>query len=147
MFLTVGDHMLDPGFGGQAPRVPVPLDGTQVGAYRLVAVGRERALEKDGKQLWLSTFDEDIPIDFEMANHFTATHPASHFTQGLSLRAFTRDGEVRVRNRDVTVLRGEDKQTYQLADRAALRALVAEHFGFDLPELLGVRVPLIPEWQ
>jgi len=34
----------------------------------------------------------------------------------------------------------------QLADRAALRALLVEHFGFDLPEVLHLRVPSIPGW-
>ena len=34
----------------------------------------------------------------------------------------------------------------QLADRAALPALLVEHFGFDLPEVLHLRVPSIPEW-
>ena len=146
MFLTIGDLMLDPGFGGLAPRVPIPRDGTAIGGYRLAEVGRERVLELDGKPLWISTFEDDLPIDFEMANHYTATHPASHFTQGLALRAFTRDGQVRVRNREVTMIRGDDTQTYQLADREELRALVATHFGFDLPELETLRVPMIPEW-
>ena len=146
MFLTVGELMLDPGFGGLAPRVPVPLDGSPTRGYQLVELGRERALTLDGKQLWLSTFDDDLPIDFEMANHYTATHPGSHFTQGIALRAFTPDGQVRVRNRDVTLMRGEETQTYQLADRAALRALVATHFGFDLPAIDTLRVPIIPEW-
>jgi N-hydroxyarylamine O-acetyltransferase len=34
----------------------------------------------------------------------------------------------------------------QLADRRALRDLVIEHFGFDLPEIERLRVPSIPEW-
>jgi len=28
-----------------------------------------------------------------------------------------------------------------------LRALLARHFGFDLPEIEQLRVPSIPEWQ
>jgi N-hydroxyarylamine O-acetyltransferase len=63
------------------------------------------------------------------------------------MRAFTSDGEIRVRNRDVTLLRGAETQTYQLADRAALRALVAQHFGFDLPAIESMTVPAIPEWR
>ena len=31
-------------------------------------------------------------------------------------------------------------------DRAALRRLLAEHFGFDLPEIERVAVPAISEW-
>jgi N-hydroxyarylamine O-acetyltransferase len=35
----------------------------------------------------------------------------------------------------------------QLADRGALRSLLIEHFGFDLPEVEHLRVPSIPEWS
>jgi N-hydroxyarylamine O-acetyltransferase len=148
MFLTVGELVLDPGFGGGAPRMPVPLDGTPAGAHRLVRDGNEYALEQDGKRLWVSSLEHDIPIDFEMANHFTATHPASHFTQILMLRALTADGgQVRVRNREVTLTRGGETQSYQLADRAELRAVVAQHFGFDLPAIETIHIPAVPEWR
>jgi N-hydroxyarylamine O-acetyltransferase len=148
MFLTVGELMLDPGFGGGAPRLPVPLDGTPAGEHRLVREGSEYTLEQAGKCLWMSSFEHDIPIDFEMANHFTATHPASHFTQTLMMRALTPDGgQVRIRNREVTLTRGDETQTYQLADRAQLRAAVGQHFGFDLPALETIHVPAVPEWR
>ncbi len=147
MFLTVGDVMLDPGFGGLAPRVPVPLDGTAAGEHRLVRDGSDLALEHAGKRLWVSSLEHDIPIDFEMANHYTATHPRSPFTQRLMMRAFTPDGQVRVMNRDVTVIRGGESETHPLADRAALRRLVAEHFGFDLPAIESIQLPMVPEWD
>jgi N-hydroxyarylamine O-acetyltransferase len=147
MFLTVGDLVLDPGFGGGAPLLPVPLDGTPAGAHRIVRDGNEYALEQDGKRLWMSSLEHDIPIDFEMANHFTATHVASHFTQLLMMRAYVDGGQIRIRNRDVTLTRGAETQTYQLADRAQLRALVAQHFGFDMPALETLHVPQVPEWR
>jgi N-hydroxyarylamine O-acetyltransferase len=34
-----------------------------------------------------------------------------------------------------------------LTDRKGLRSLVAQHFGFDLPELETMRVDGVPEWQ
>jgi N-hydroxyarylamine O-acetyltransferase len=142
------DLILDPGFGGGAPRVPVPFDGTPAGPHRLVRDGTDHVLEQAGKRLWVSSFEHDIPIDFEMANHFTATHPASHFTQILMLRALLEDGgQVRVRNRNFTLTRGDETQTYQLADRAELRAFVAQHFGFDLPAIETLHVPAVPEWR
>lgn len=146
MFLTVGDHVLDPGFGRQAPRVPVPLDGTAAGDHRLVRDGSDLVLEYRAQRMWASSLEHDIPIDFVMANHFTATHPRSPFTQHLLMRAFTDDGEVRVMNRDVTIIKDGQTQTSSLADRTELRALVATHFGFDLPELEQLRVPAVPGW-
>lgn len=147
MFLSVDDVVLDPGFGAQAPRVPVPLDGAPAGAHRIVRDGDDIVLEYEGQRLWTSTLEADIPIDFEMANHFTATHPASSFTQSLMMRVYTKDGQVRVRNRDVTIIRSGDTQTLQLADRAHLRELVATHFGFDLPAIERLHVPAIADWR
>lgn len=150
MFLTVGDRMLDPGFGGLAPRIPIPRDGSPANNYRLVRDGHELALELGTQRLWISSFEHNLPVDFEMANHYTATHPRSHFTQRLTMRAFTLDGgQVRIQNRDLTFLAadGETTERRQITDRRELRAIVGEHFGFDLPALETLRVPSIPEWS
>jgi N-hydroxyarylamine O-acetyltransferase len=139
------DHVIDVGFGGLAPHVPVPLDGTPAGRHRIVREGREVALFHDDQRLWVSTLEPESAVDFEMGNHFTATWPASPFVQRMMLRAFTRDGEVRVMNRDVTIVRGETTETFQLADRAALRELLAIHFGFEL-DVSALTIPTVPEW-
>ena len=81
-----------------------------------------------------------------MGNHFTSTYPGSQFIDRLLLRAITPGGQVTVMNRDVTMREGGDVRRLQLPDRAALRALVNDHFGFDLPELETLRVPSIAEW-
>lgn len=146
MFLTMDGVMLDPGFGAIAPRTPVPLDGSSAGQHRLVEEGGERVLEHAGKRLWTSTCEPLPHIDFVMANHFTATFPASPFVNRIMARAFTDDGEVRISNRDVTRTRGGQSETFVLADRRALREVVATYFGFDLPALDSVCVPSIPEW-
>jgi len=150
MFLSVGYDVLDPGFGGMAPRVPIRIGGS-AGNHRIAREGTDGALEiKQGdewKRLWISTFERDNPIDFVMANHFTATHPLSPFTQRIMARAFTPDGQVTIANRDVTITKNGEAQTRPLADRAELRAVVREYWGFDLPELETIRVPAIPDWK
>lgn len=145
MFLTVMGHVLDVGFGGLAPEAPVPLDGTRAGRHRIVREAAEIALHHDDQRLWVSSLESDLPIDFEMANHFTATWHASPFVQRMLLRAFTPDGQVRVMNRDVTIVRGERSETFQLADRAALRELLRTYFGFEL-DVGALRIPSVPEW-
>ena len=87
------------------------------------------------------------PVDFEMANHFTATHPTSRFVNGILASAVTGEGRVNVINRDVTVLRGRTAEKSTLPDRLALRVLLAKHFGFDLPEAETIRVPSVPDWR
>ena len=96
---------------------------------------------------WVSTMEVENPIDFELANHFTSTHLKSPFTVRLLARALTDDGRVGIMNRDVTIVRNGSSESHVLADRHALRALLREHFGFDLPEVEQLRIASVPEWQ
>jgi N-hydroxyarylamine O-acetyltransferase len=50
-------------------------------------------------------------------------------------------------NQGVNIIRDGLAEPTQLADRKALRALVAQHFGFDLPELETVKVNNVPDWH
>jgi N-hydroxyarylamine O-acetyltransferase len=159
MLLTVecdgGRFVFDPGFGSRAPPFPVPLvdvadpppDATHwmaraEGHWVLRARTPERVVD-----CWATKLEPDNLVDFELGNHFTATHPSSPFVNRLTLHASTADGYVSVMNRDVTHVRGSDVRRTTLANRAALRALLIEHFGFDLPEVLSLRVPAIEDWR
>ena len=96
----------------------------------------------------MSTLEPESPVDFVMGNHFTATWIESPFVQRLMLRALTPDGRrVSVMNRDVTIVRDGVFEKSQLADRSALRELLKDHFGFDLPEAETLRIPSVPEWD
>ena len=160
MFVTVeldgASVVADPGFGGHGALVPVPLregadarDGTD--RHRMIQREGEWVLEAelDGTMtpLWTSTLEPQFPIDFELANHWVSTSPASVFVNRLMLRALTPAGRTSVMNRDVTEVCEGTTEKYQLADRQALRALLAGHFGFDLPEVETLRVPAVPEWS
>ena len=149
-----GTVVVDPGFGGHGPLVPVPLvadldvrDGTD--RHRFVHEHDEWVLqaEIDGRMvsLWTSTLEPLQPVDVVMANHYVATFPESPFVNRLMLRAITTGGRTSVMNKDVTVRRGAEATKYQLADRAALRSLLARDFGFDL-DVESLRVPSVPEW-
>lgn len=59
--------------------------------------------------------------------------------------ADTPGGRVTVMNRDVTRWHGATPHVTQIADRAALRSLLNEHFGFDLPQAEQLQVPSIPQ--
>ena len=158
MFMVVtvdgADYVLDPGFGPYAPRFPVPLreeapgDAThwmqRDGQYWVLHVTREDRQPVAG---WASTLEAEGPMDFEVFNHYVATHPKSPFVNWVFLSALTQEGRLNVMNRNVTFLRGTDEPaTMQLGDRAALRGLLAERLGFDLPEVESLTVPAIPEW-
>ena len=159
MFLSVplaeGTFVVDPGFGALAPRVPVPL---QAGVLARLD-SESHWMGRDGRfwvlhaqagaepvQAWASTLEKECAADFDLSNHYTSTHPASPFVNRILLRALTDDGRVTVANREFTLRRGSTTQTAQLADRAALRAVLEQYFGFDLPEVEQLAVPSIPEW-
>ena len=160
MFLTVvldgNTYVLDPGFGGHGPLVPLPLvenletrEGPDVHRFR--RRDGEWLLETEiagtMAPLWMSTLEPESPIDFVLGNHFTSTWPDSRFVQCLMLRAITADGRrVSVMNRDVTVAQNGALEKSQLPDRAALRTLLAREFGIDLSEVERLKVPTVPEW-
>jgi N-hydroxyarylamine O-acetyltransferase len=158
MFLTVpvdgANFVADPGFGPYAPHVPLLLADTAP------ANGGTHTMRRDGDlwvlqagrsgapvPAWVTTLEAENAIDFEVANHWTATHPASPFVNAMMLSAIVPEGRINVMNRDVTIERGDEQSSSQLADRTQLRALLAGNFGFDLPEVERLRVPTIPEWQ
>jgi N-hydroxyarylamine O-acetyltransferase len=160
MFLTVplaeGIFVVDPGFGALAPRVPVSVvEGAEARAdyetHWLVRDGGYWMLQaQTGDKVvdcWVSTLEQENPVDFDMGNHFTATHSSSIMVNRILMRALTKEGRVTVMNRDLTIWRENKPHSTQLANRAALRQLLVENFGFDLPDVERIRVPSIPEWK
>lgn len=159
MFLTVlvGNEtfVVDPGFGSLAPGVPLPLGDASATPPDAATHWMTRAENhwvlraRNGDKIvdcWVTTLERDNLVDFELGNHFTATHPTSPFVNRIMMRALTDEGRVTLMNRDLTLLRGDKAHASQLPNRAALRALLIEYFGFDLPEVERLRVPSIPEW-
>jgi N-hydroxyarylamine O-acetyltransferase len=160
MFLTVplpeGMFVVDPGFGGLAPDFPLPIaahpqDAPADATHWLVRGGAYWTLRahRDGEVVdcWVSTLEADNAVDFVVANHYVSTHPDSTFVNRLMLCALTDDGRVSAMNRDVTLHAPEGAKRFALPDRRALRTLLAEYFGFELPEVASLRVPSIEEWR
>ena len=50
-------------------------------------------------------------------------------------------------NQDVNTIRNGATELAHLPDRKALRTLVAEYFGFDLPEFETIKVDGVPDWK
>ena len=159
MFLSVriGDatYVVDPGFGLFACPAPIPLDGTpapvDARTHRLVREGDEWVLcvTRNGGETrgWMSTMEEEYPVDFEMIQHHFITHPASFYARNLVATAVTKDGLVNILNRDASIIRDGAVEPARLADRKELRSFVAEHFGFDLPELETMKVNGVRDWR
>jgi N-hydroxyarylamine O-acetyltransferase len=159
MFLTVtlnGEtYAVDPGFGPFGCPAPIPFNGSMAPAakptHRLVRDGDLWVLQaqRDGAfvNAWVSDMAVEHASDFEMANHFVCSHPSSVFTTSIMASAVTPTGRVSIKDRNVTRIGPDGASTEELPDRAALRALLAEHYGFDLPEIETMKVAAIPEWN
>ena len=106
-------------------------------AYRIVEESAVRVLQirrPDGwRDLYAFTFDEALPIDFEVANHYTSTWPESPFVTTLTAQ-LSLPGERRIlRGRTFTVRRGGIETTHDIEDHDLL-SLLRENFGLDLPD-------------
>ncbi len=139
--------LADVGFGGDGPLAPVPLDGEvseQPGdSFRVVEDGRVRALQIRRESGWQDLYafgpEPAHPIDFEVANHFTATHPSSPFRATLTAQ-LSLPGERRIlRGRTYVVRRGSSAVSREVADGELLQVLGAA-FGIELPPDTRLRV-------
>jgi N-hydroxyarylamine O-acetyltransferase len=152
--LPEGEFVADPGLGGLGCRAPIPLDeapareGDEIWSIRTEDMRRVLEVQSLERRIdvWLAGFDEDIWVDFEVANHWYSTHPASPMTSRVMLRTMIRGGRLTVMNRDATLRANGATERFELKDRAALRRLVQDYCGFDCPEIETMRVPSAPDW-
>jgi len=144
--LPSGRRLCDVGFGSDGPQRSVPLDGTVseqgLTAFRIAPEGDDRVLQtrRAGSlcDLYVFSLRPALPVDYEVANHYTATWPRSGFVQTATVQ-WTRRGERHVLRGPVHVritAEGEERRTVTLEE--AVR-LVREGAGLRLPEEDAVR--------
>jgi N-hydroxyarylamine O-acetyltransferase len=132
--------LADVGFGGDGPLQPVDLDGEiseQGGsAYRAIEEGPAKVLQIRGhdgwRDLYAFTLDEALPIDFEVANHYTSTWPESPFVTTLTAQLSLSDERRILRGRTMTTRRN-GRETVRDVDEFDLIPLLGETFGIELP--------------
>lgn len=148
MLLLVGLEgrrwLCDVGFGGEGLLHPLPLDGQAhaqfLHRYRVVEEACGEPLNVlqclqagDWTDLYAFRAEERFPVDYEMASHYTSTHPESRFL--ATLTAQLPGPEVRrvLRNRAYAEIRGEAVEGRELAPGEVIPVL-REVFGLDVPE-------------
>lgn len=133
--------LADVGFGADGLLLPVPLDGTLseqfAWTYRVVEDGDAQLLQSlrgdRWEDLYAFTHESQLPVDYEIANHYTSTHPASRFTQMLTAQAIAPDVRRILRDRDYAEDRGTSSSTRTIGDDDELVALLAQAFGLEFP--------------
>lgn len=137
-----GRWLADVGFGLEGLLLPLPLAGGRetrqfAWTYRLVEANDEWTLQslRDGSWVELYSFSLApwLAVDFEPANHYTATHPDSRFVRTLTVQLPTPQVRYRLRNRELVLDRGATVARRVLADDEELLAVLAEIFGLRFP--------------
>jgi N-hydroxyarylamine O-acetyltransferase len=148
--LPEGPHLADVGFGALQLLEPMPLHAgataTQHGwDYTLVPEGAGLLLRMRQPEGWIDLYEfteePQHPIDYEVANHFTATHPSSGFVQSLTVQRATPGVRYTLRNRGFEELTPEHRSRRELADPDELLALLGERFGLHFPPGTRFRNP------
>lgn len=135
--------LCDVGFGGEGLLHPVPLDGQAhlqfLSTFRVVeAAGAEGlcVLQSLRHGAWEDLYafrpEERFPVDFEMANHYTSTHPESRFVTTLTAQLAGTEIRRILRNRAYAEIRGEAVEGRELAPEEVIPTL-RDVFGIDVP--------------
>ena len=141
--VKLGDQnwLADVGFGGEGLLHPVSMDGAphaQFGrTYRVAEEGPLRVLQSRQLVAWADLYAfEPVPrhpVDFEMGNWYTSTHPASRFVTTLTAQRLTPEGKLVLRNLSFTTVDGDAAEERRLEPVEVPRVL-RDAFGLDIPD-------------
>lgn len=134
------EWLCDVGFGSEGLREPIALDGTpsyqEPWAYRVVPEGRAYVLQSERAGEWVDLYalslDGCHPVDYEMANWFTSTHPESRFVRSLTAQRILPHERRTLRDLTLTVTSKAGERVTDIERRDLLPTL-RELFGIELP--------------
>jgi N-hydroxyarylamine O-acetyltransferase len=140
--LPDGRWIADVGFGSDGLMLPVPFgEGAEsrqfLWTYRAVPEEPRWVMQSFREGAWFDlyafTLDPQEPIDFEVANWYTSTHPNSRFVQTLTAQRLASDARLTLRNRELVTDRGDSVSSRTLQDHAEIVAVLADAFGLHFP--------------
>ena len=87
----------------------------------------------DWADLYAFTLEPHYPVDFEMANHFTSTHPRSAFVLNLAAQRSWPERRALLRNRDLVVREDGSSTATTVRDPDHLLEILDSVFGLAFP--------------
>jgi N-hydroxyarylamine O-acetyltransferase len=139
--------LCDVGFGGDNLIRPLRFElgveqAQEAWCYRLERDGHEWVLWSRLPEGWVDLYafsdEPSLPIDDEVAHHFTSTHPSSRFVTTLTMQRVDRTERHVLRGRTYQRIRPDGRESVELDDAGILRHL-RETFGLEPPP--GLRLP------
>jgi N-hydroxyarylamine O-acetyltransferase len=134
--------LADVGFGAGGLLRPIRLERAEpaeaaLWCHRIQTEGDLRVLQSLGADGWQDlyafTWEPQYPVDYEVANHFTATHPSSPFVQSLVAQRSGENVRWTLRNRELTEERPDRTLVQTLSDDDELVATLTRVFGLEFP--------------
>lgn len=134
--------LTDVGVGGLSLTAALPLDES---GRELSTPHEPRRIVREGSRLFHQvrfgsewhdvcefTLEEMPPIDRELANWYTSSHPQSHFRSRLVVARAASEGRLSILNNEFTRRdRAGHAETRQIRDGDELLGILREHFGLD----------------
>jgi len=138
--LPGGPFLVDGGFGADGPLGPVPLAGPEVAHFgetsRVVAEGPLQVLQVRRGDGWLDLYALEPgiphPVDLELANHYTSTHPDSRFVRTLTAQCAGPEVRWILRNYELTRRDAQGERTEPVPEPDLL-PLLRSRFGLEVP--------------
>ena len=134
--------LADVGFGAGGLVTPVPLAlGAEMRsgpfAHRLVREGEQWVLQGDSGSGWADqyafTLEPQYPIDYEVANYYTSTHPQSAFVTNLTAQRSWPERRAVLRNRELAITTSAGDATTPIRDPGHLLEVLAAEFDLSFP--------------
>ena len=137
------EYIADVGFGGLTLTAPLALDvegeqATPHEPHRLLRQGvaymLQARLGPDWQDLYLFDVQGQLPVDYEAANWYLATHPRSQFVTGIIAARAAPGVRHALRNTRYTAhVPGRPPQRRFVSSAAELRSLLAREFHVQVP--------------
>ncbi|MBX3750612.1 MAG: arylamine N-acetyltransferase [Opitutaceae bacterium] len=146
--------LVDVGFGAVGATAPLALDATEPQATshdtrRLVPQADGLVHQVRHGDAWGDVYRFSLvpppPVDFEVGNWFSCTHPRAHFTNNLVVTRVRGAERLIILNREFAVRHADGSATRRdIATPHDLRALLIEHFGLHLSSDARLAIPAAP---
>ncbi len=136
-------YLADVGFGAAVPTAPLRMDTTDAqptrhAPYRVVRFGAPWRVQIRERDEWLSMYDlsdePQLDLDYDMANWFTSTHPASHFRHELMVARSTKDARHTLLNGRLTIRRPNGESERRILDADGIEHALRGIFGLPVEQ-------------
>ncbi|MDP2135344.1 MAG: arylamine N-acetyltransferase [Sulfuritalea sp.] len=137
-----GRWLADVGFGGEGLLLPVPFgSGAEVRhyawSYRVIEEASATWVlqsQRDGcwSDLYAFSLEPQHAVDYQLAHHYTSTHPNSRFVHTLTVQLPGPQRRLILRNRELIEDRGASVTTRTLGGDEEVAQVLHETFGIEL---------------